>query len=215
MLLAAIVFAASPSPAPSPPLKEIGHVRTSVLCSALRHNIFPAVAGLKLNDDLIDKGRMMMQKTADDAAANAGSAAITGGAGAGSEMDNFQLGILSSDLAKNLVKIEAFLADAHAFPKDPSTEDERMLALAKSSLEAVASRQRATLNVLSATAEINSANDVRAQRDIIPYEHDMSGPQTPPFTPISMPDALATDIKLTQASEVQVTPVVRPIVAIC
>jgi hypothetical protein len=216
MVVAQVAETAAPSATGTPaPLKEIGHVHASLLCSALRHNLFPAVAGLRIDDDLVDKGQLMMQKTADDAALHATSAEITGSAGAGSEMDNFQLGVLSSALAKNIVKVEAFLNDPNSFASNPTTDDERALALAKSRLEAVAARQRASLNVLSATAEMNDANDLRSQRDIIPYEHDMSGPQTPAFTPMSMPEALAVDKKLTQETEVDVAPAVLPIVAAC
>ncbi|HLY02040.1 MAG TPA: hypothetical protein VKR56_06020 [Candidatus Cybelea sp.] len=213
-LVAQVTATPSSSETP-PPLKEIGHVHTSRLCSVLRHSLFPAVAGLRIDDDMIGKGQTMMQKTADDAALGATSAQITGGAGAGSEMDNFQLGVLSSGLARNLGKIEALLNDAGSFQTDPTDDDGRMLSAAKARLEAVAARQRVSLNVLSATAEINSANDLRAQRDIIPYEHDMSGAQTPAFTPITLPDALAAARKATGESELDVAPAMVPIAEAC
>jgi hypothetical protein len=216
MVLAQAVPSALPSAAPTAtPLKEIGHVRTSLLCSTLAHDLLPAVAGLRLNDDLVGQGELMMQKSAKDAGANTGSAQETGGAGAGSEMDTYQLELLSSAVAKNLTVVEHFLSDTRGFKSDPAGDDERALALAKSRLEAVVAAQRGSLNVLSEMAEVNSANDLRAQRDIIPYEHDMSGPQTPPFTPISMPGALAQTDKLTQQAEDDVNPAMRPIVAAC
>jgi hypothetical protein len=213
--------AASPSPsplgpAPSPsPLKEIGHVRTSRLCSALNHNLFPAVNGLMLDDKLIDRGFHLMVRSLADAASEATSATITGNANAGSEMDTFQLGMLAEELARNIVKIDNLLADPERFPNDPTTSDDQELALARSRLGAVVARQRRELNILSATAEIDSANDLKSRRDIIPYEHDMSSRNTPAFTPVSMPEALEQDVNLKHATEAAVDPAILPIVAAC
>lgn len=238
LLIAQVGSAASPSAAQSTPaLKEIGHVRSSTLCTALRQNLFPALEGLRTNDALISRGQSILVRTAEDAAAyaagasqtdtsagdpfeqeagaNAGSASPTGGGSAGSEMDGFQLGIVSHNLAKNLDKVEAFLDDPHRFLDNPTSDDERALALAKSRLGAVVARQRTSLNILSATAEINAANDLRSRRDVIPYEHCMTCTQTPPFTPISAPGALAAATNQTQQTETGVAPAVLPIVAAC
>jgi hypothetical protein len=239
VLIVAQVATAPPSPsaAQSPaPLKEIGHVRSSISCSALRHNLFPAVEGLRINDALISHGQVLLVRTANDAAAyaanasqtdtsggdpfqqeagaNEGSVSPTGGASAASEMNAFQLGILSHDLAQNIEKIEALLDDRHAFPA-PKSDDERALALAESRLEAVVAQQRASLNILSTTAETNDANDLKSRRDVIPYEHCMTCSQTPAHTPISMPDTLAAARKLTGQTENDVAAAVLPIVAAC
>jgi hypothetical protein len=228
----------SPAAAQSPgPLKEIIRVRSSTLCTTLRNNLFPAFKVLRVNDAMIGRGQAILAKTATDAAAyaanaspvdssggdpfqqeaeaNEGSASATGGASAASEMDAYQLGILAQNLAKNIERIEALLDDPHLFPATPKSDDERALVLAQSRLEAVADRQRASLNVLSATAEINDANDLRSRRDVIPYEHCMSCAQTRPFTPISMPDSLAATRKLTEQTETDVAPAVDPIVDAC
>jgi hypothetical protein len=239
VLVAQVGSAPSPSATQStPPLKEIGHVRSSTLCTALRNNLSPAVEGLRINDALVGRGQAILVRTAEDAAAyaasvsptdptsagdpfaqeagaNAGSASATGGGSAGSEMDGFQLGTVSHSLAKNLDKVEAFLDDPHSFPDSPTSDDERALALAKSRLEAVVARQRASLNIISATAEMNAGNDLRSRRDVIPYEHCMTCTQTPPFTPISAPRALAAATNQTQQTENGVAPAVLPIVAAC
>jgi len=238
VLVAQVGSAASPSAAQSPPaLKEIGHVRSSKLCTTLRHNLFPAVEGLRINDALISHGQAILVRTAEDAAAyaasasqtdtsggdpfaqvagaNAGGASATGGGSAGSEMDGFQLGIVSHNLAKNLDKVQTFLDDPHSFPDSPTSDDERALTLAKLRLEAVVARQRTSLNILSATAEMNAANDLKSRRDVIPYEHCMTCSQTPPFTPISAPSTLAAATNQTQQTETGVAPAVLPIVAAC
>lgn len=239
LLVAQVGSAASPSAAQSTaPLKEIYHAHASTLCTALRHNLFPAAEGLRSNDALVSQGQAILVKTAEDAAryaasvsptdasnaadpfaqeagANAGSASATGGGNAGSEMDGYQLGILSQNLAKNLAKVEAFLDDSHSFSTTPTSDDERALALAKSRLEAVVARQRASLNILSGITETNAANDLKSRRDVIPYEHCMSCSQTTPSTPISAPGALASAASLTQQAEADVAPAVSPIVAAC
>jgi hypothetical protein len=120
-----------------------------------------------------------------------------------------------SALGKKLVRVENFLNEPHRFTSSPATDDERALALAKTRLEAVAARQRDLLNVISETAEIDSANDLRAQRDIIPYEHDMSGAYTPPFTPIAMAQAVADARKLMVKSEAEAQPAILPIITAC
>lgn len=237
VLIAQVGTDASPSPPPpSPPLKEIGHVHASIVCSALRHNLFPAVEGLRVNDALIGRGQTLLVKTAQDAAANSvnaaqtdtsggdpfqqlagangGSASETGGASAASAMDAFQLGTLSHSLATNLEKVEAFLDDPH-IPGTPTNDDERALALAKSRIEAVVARQREELNIISEVTEMNAANDLKSRRDVIPYEHCMSCSQTPSFTPISAPNTLAAATNQTQQTETEVAPAVLPIVAAC
>jgi hypothetical protein len=130
-------------------------------------------------------------------------------------MDSFQLGILTQNLAKNLDKVEAFLNDPQTFPGTPTSDDQRALAQAKSRLEDVVARQRASLNILSATGETNAANDLKSRRDVIPYEHCMTCSQTSPYTPISAPDSLAAATNQTQQTEAGVSPAILPIVAAC
>ncbi|HEX4014838.1 MAG TPA: hypothetical protein VHX17_13255 [Candidatus Cybelea sp.] len=230
---------ASPPPAPSStPLKEIGHVRSSALCTVLRDNLSPAIDGLRINDSMIDRGQALLIRTARDAAAyaasasapdatnavdpfaheagaNAGSASATGGASAGSAMDAYQLGILSHNLEKNLEKIQALLDDPHSFSATPASDDDRVLALARASLQAVVARQRASLNILSGVAETNAANDLKSRRDIIPYDYCTTCSQTVPFTPIGAPRTLADATGLTRRSEAGVAPAVSPIGAEC
>lgn len=239
LIVAQVGAAASPSPAPSTtPLKEIIRVRSSALCTALHHNVLPAAEGLRLNDAMINHGHTILVRTAQDAAAyaagasrtdamspgdpfaqeagaNAASASATGGGSSGSEIDAFQLGILAGNLAKNLDTVEALLNDPHLFPSIPTSDDERALVLAKSRLEAVVSAQRASLNVLSAIAETNAANDLKSRRDVIPYEHCMSCSQTQPYVPTSAPHALAESTKVTQQTESDVAPAILPIAQAC
>jgi hypothetical protein len=239
LLIVAQVATASPSPASAQsaaPVKVIGHVHSSIFCTVLNRNILPALDGLRINDALIGHGQAVLVSTANDAAVDAanaaptdssvdpfqqlageneGSASATGGGGAGSEMDGYQLGTLAQGLAKNLGQIEVLLDDPHVFSITPKSDDERALALAQSRLEAVVARQRASLNILSGTAETNDANDLKSRRDVIPYEHCMTCAQTPAFIHISVPESLAAARELTEHAEDDVAPAVLPIVAAC
>ncbi len=237
LLLVAQVDSGAPEPQPSPALKEIGHVHSSTLCTALHRNLIPAVEGLRVNDAMIGRGQTLLVKTSKDAAAyaadasltdggagdpfaqesgaNAGSASATGGGSAASEMDAFQLGILTQNLAKNLEKVETLLDDMPVVSGTAATDDQRALALARARLQDVVARQRASLNILSGTAETNAVNDLKSRRDVIPYEHCMTCSQTTPYAAISAPESLAAAAHLTQQSETAVTPAVLPIVDAC
>jgi hypothetical protein len=217
--------------------KVIIHVHSSTLCTALRHNVLPALDSLHLNDAMIDKGHALLVNIAKDAAAyaasaspidttggdpfaqqagaNEGSASATGGGSAASEMDAFRVGMLVQNLAKNLDTVEALLSDPHRFPEAPTNEDDRALALAKSRLEAVVARQRTSLNIISGTAETNAVGDLKSRRDVIPYEHCGSCSQTKPYTPMSAPDALASATNQTEQTETGVAPALAPIVEAC
>ena len=219
------------------PLKEIIHVHSSMLCTALRNNLFPAVEGLRVNDELVGRGQKLLVRTASDAAAyaanasrtnsgggdpfqqlsgaDAGSESAIGGGSNASEMDAYQLGILEGNLAKSLGRVDELLQDPHVFPSAPKSDDERALVLAKSSIEAVIAQQRASLNILSGTEETNAVNDLKSRRDVIPYEHCMTCGQTPSFTPISAPNSLAAVRTQTQQTESGVAPAILPIATAC
>jgi hypothetical protein len=217
--------ASSPQPVASPALKEIYHTHSSAVCSALNNNLLPAVDGLRANDDLASHGQAALARIAQDAAASVEarqdgfiyttSATLTGGASTGPEMDNYRLGNLVHAIARNLEKIEALLDDPKSFPSNPASANEQQLLLVRSLLGKVVAEQRASLNVLSGTQATNAANDLRSQRDTIPYEHDMSGPETPHYTFTSRPEALSNERQLTQQAEADVTPAVLPLVAAC
>jgi hypothetical protein len=220
---------ASPSPSPAAaasPLKEIGHTHASAVCSTLSRNLFPAVQGLMANDALATEGQHLMVQTArdEDTAVHHMRTSegdftvvptLTGGADDPTEMDDYRLANLVRTLAQNLNRIETLLDDPHAFPSVPANDSERQLLIARARLQDVVLNQQALLNVLSGNEASNSANDLRSQKDTIPYDHDMSSAQTPRYTFTTAPEALAHERELTQQSETYVTPAVQPLVAAC
>ena len=191
-------------------LREIGHVRATLLCSALRNNIGPSISGLRVDDAIISQGRIMMAKLRADALADPRGSSATGGAGASSEMDDFQLGRVVQALAKNLDRIEVLLNDTSIFPNYAGTDDEHVLALAKSRLEAVAAGQRNVLNILSETLQSNETNDLISKCDPV----DCPGGGAMPAR-LSLPRALTLEIQTEQQVENDVAPVIVALVQRC
>jgi hypothetical protein len=93
---------AAPSPTSLAPLQEIGHVRAALLCSGLRNRIGPSISGLRVNDAIISQGQVVMAKLRSDALADPRGTSSAGGAGASSEMDDFQMAHLVQAAATNI-----------------------------------------------------------------------------------------------------------------
>ncbi|MGC2651988.1 MAG: hypothetical protein WA304_14425 [Candidatus Cybelea sp.] len=216
MLLAIVTaFVICPTAAPSPmplasPLQEIGHVRATLLCSGLRNKIGPSISGLRVNDAIISQGQVMMAKLRSDALADPRGASATGGAGASSEMDDFQMARLVQALTKNLGRVEALLNDPLIFPNYAGTDDEHMLDLAKSRLEAVAAGQWNILNILSETLQSNETNDLISKCDPVDCP---SGGVAP--VRLSLPRALTLGIRSEQHVEGDVAPAIVALIQRC
>jgi hypothetical protein len=171
--LLAVEPMSSPMPQPTP-LKTIGHVRTTLLCTALKNNLFPAVTGLRTNDEVIDRGRLLLGKMASDSEtgssqksrATSGRRLIsTSQPNHALQIDNLQLGELVHAIAQNLDEIEKLLGDPQRFPPKPSADDVQLLDQAKVRLEAVADQQRVALNILSGTYETGALQMLLAKGD--------------------------------------------------
>jgi hypothetical protein len=170
LLLAALAFApgssdASPAPAATP-LKTIVRVRSSLLCTTLRDNLFHSIEGLRVNDQEIEQGRLMLGKMAYDSLTT-GAVRRTSGTNASHafEMDHYQLGQVAHSIAQNLEKVYALLDDPNRFPESPPSEDLRMLADAKKRLQDVADRQRVALNIINGTYETSALQMLLAAGD--------------------------------------------------
>lgn len=205
MLLAAVAAVATPAP-----LKEIGHVRATALCAALRDHVAPVVAGLRVNDRLIAQSEIAMSKVHFDALVDPSGNSAIGGAGDASEMDDFQMNVLVTAMAANLAKVDALLADQHVFAPKESTDDERALNVAKGRLEAVVSEQRRLLDVLGATLGSNEAADLGSKCD--PVDCPAGGP-TPER--LGTKRTLSAEIAQEQQAESGVAPAIVELVARC
>jgi hypothetical protein len=161
------------SPGPTP-LKLIAHVRTSMLCTTLRDNLFHAVQGLRTDDGIVQQGRLELAKMAVDSIAGKGQKArqvepkrTSSGSLENSalKMDHYQMNYLIQDLTRNLAQIEALLSDQKIFVASPSSPEQVALASAKGQLEAVVAQQNVELNLLSGTAESTSLQMLAAKGD--------------------------------------------------
>ncbi len=143
-LLLAQVPATPPNPSPGH-LKTIIRIRSTPFCTVFRENVFLAVQGLRINDVVIDQGRSVLAKWAYDSVADSGRF--------GRKMDQFQLGQVVNQAARNLERVHALLNDPDRFPTTPQNDADRDLLAAKTTLQAVADSQERSLNMLSGTYE--------------------------------------------------------------
>jgi hypothetical protein len=141
-----------PGPSPSPELREIGHVRTTALCTMLRDGVVPAVAGLAKNDELIDAGHRGFSKMARD---------VSDSSSAGAAMDKMYLGQIQTRLVRNLKTLEALLGDRARFPDDPGSAAAADTNSMKSELKAVADSQREALALLSGVVETEAQGQMQ------------------------------------------------------
>jgi hypothetical protein len=147
---------ATPSPAPTAVLPEIGRVRSTALCTTLRSNIAPTVLGLMKNDEIIGAGHRAFMKMAHDQA---------GTSAASIDIDKLYLEQVETRLVHNLKVIDMLLGDAKRFPAEPKTDDDRDALLMKSQLVAVADQQRKALDLVSGTLETEALGQMQGQID--------------------------------------------------
>ncbi len=146
--------------------RPVIRVKTTPFCQVFRTNIFQAVQGLKINDGVIDQGRMVLAKWAYDSVVDQPH---LGSGGASLQLDQVQLGNVMAQAAYNLQKVYDLLNDPKLFPKDPRTGEDRDLATMNARLQEVAAAQERSLNMLSGTYESAALDDLLSR-----------GPNRPP-----------------------------------
>jgi hypothetical protein len=154
LLLAAVTplfVPATPSPSP-PSLPEIGRVHSNALCTTLRQNIAPTIAGLMKNDEIIGAGHRAFGKMARDSA---------GSSGAAIDIDKLYLEQVETRLVHNLAVVDRLLGDEKRFPANPKSDDERDASALRAQLLAVADSQRKALDLVSGTLETESLGQMQ------------------------------------------------------
>jgi len=158
LLLAALTPLFVPAtPTPAPVLPEIGRVRSNALCTTLRQNIAPTIAGLMKNDEIIGAGHRAFAKMSHDGA---------GTSSAAMDIDRLYLEQVETRLVHNLGVVDRLLGDQKRFPNAPGTDDERDALVMRSQLQAVADSQRKALDLVSGTLETESLGQM---------QHEMNG----------------------------------------
>lgn len=140
-LAAALITATSPTPEP---LKEIGHVRSSAVCSHLRNIVAPVVYGFSANDRILFGWRLDMSKYRGD---------VQSGSGGRKELDLVRMDNLTHKLVENINIIESVLAhtkdDYHSTnPKEIAT-----LQALDEQMQEVLTRQKYALDQVSGFVE--------------------------------------------------------------
>lgn len=202
---------ATPDASPAPQhLKTIVTVKASSLCTALRKNLAPSIVGLRVNDQLITQGQAMMIKLGADAADQPHGNSAVGGAGAASEMDDFQMSQLARSIESNLERIQALLNDPAVFPSNQNGREESVLAAVRARLTAVMAGQQRALNIIEQTVESNEATDLAAKCDPVDCSN---GGKTP--ARISLRQALAQEFQTEQQAETLVAPALVGVIDLC
>lgn len=159
LLIAAVVT--SPSPEPTT-LKTIITVHSSQFCTALGKSVRPVLAGLILNDRLIERGRTTFADAGYRATHGAIDSPSVGQvigppATSQSQGDAMMVETRQRQLAKNLEDaveaMEAMLTDKKRFAGVTSNEEAAKLSALDAQLTAVADRQRAAADLISGQVE--------------------------------------------------------------
>ena len=156
------------TPTPAPVLPEIGRVRSNALCTTLRQNIAPTIAGLMKNDEIIGAGHRAFAKMAHDG---------TGASSAAIDIDKLYLEQVETRLVHNLGVIDRLLSDQKRFPDAPKSDDERDALVMRSQLQAVAASQRKALDLVSGTLETESLGQM--QHEMSDQMRSATGQATP------------------------------------
>jgi hypothetical protein len=160
------------TPTPTPVLPQIGRVRSNALCTTLRQNIAPTIAGLMKNDELIGAGHRAFAKMAHDQGGSS-SAAI--------DIDKLYLEQVETRLVHNLGVIDRILGDQIRFPVRPKNADEQDALTMRSQLLAVADSQRKALDLVSGTLETENLGQMQHEMsDQMKSAVGQPGPQADP-----------------------------------
>ncbi|HEY6485474.1 MAG TPA: hypothetical protein VIX83_03730, partial [Candidatus Cybelea sp.] len=141
----------SAAPAVSAPPTIVRVKSSTPFCQTFRDNVFHAVEGLHINDDVIDEGNSILAKWAYDSIVDGGKRG-----GASIKMDRYQLGLVVGQAAKNLQRVYTLLNDANRFSEKSQTDNSHDLLEMKRALEEVADEQERSLNLLSGTYETSA-----------------------------------------------------------
>ena len=160
---------ANPSPAPTP--KTIIQLKVSPFCQTVRDNVFHAVEGLRINDNVIEQGQGLLAKLAYDGVVDRSGRIQIEGVPPGNtkapsvQLDEYQLGQVVGQAAHNLQRIAQLLNDSQCFAQRPQSSADRDLASMKAALQAVADAQERSLNFLSGQYETAALNDMLSRGD--------------------------------------------------
>lgn len=159
LVLAAFAALSMPMPTPSPqsalaPLRTIASVRATPYCSALRHNIAPAIVGLLAADYTIDASAPIFRAMYRHGTIEHSPSM---------EFDIMHMESLITPLVKAQRAIDKALTDNAVFLKSPKTDDDRKLLEIKRELQAAQSVQKDALNVIGGLVATYQLGEMQQQ----------------------------------------------------
>lgn len=163
-LVAAVLMATAPvqhakkAPVPVPtatPLKEIVHVVSRPICSALRRSIGPAVGHVLQNDKIIAASKPLFANYARDHASSNGN-------GASENMDVLRLENLVRPMVNNVAEIKRILSEPGAFPRFARSDQEKQVLAMRAQLRAVLADQESALDLISGLVDTQQLGQLQA-----------------------------------------------------
>ncbi|MDQ2681241.1 MAG: hypothetical protein M3Y21_09550 [Candidatus Eremiobacteraeota bacterium] len=155
-MIGSIVFAAAlittPSPTPEP-LKEIGHVRSSAVCSHLRNIVAPVVYGFSANDRILFGWRLDMGKFRGD---------VQSGSSGRKELDLVRMDNLTHKLVENINIIENVLVHTKDDYHSKNSKETATLAALDARMRDVLARQKFALDQVSGFVETTRFQNLAA-----------------------------------------------------
>jgi hypothetical protein len=168
-ILVAVTMA---SPAPQPTLKTIVIVHSSQFCTALEKTVRPALAGLMQNDKIIERGHLGFV----DAGNRAKYASVPNQSGdqiigppaysqtpADTVIIENRQRTLARSLEENVETVEAILADKTRLDAVAATDEKAKLAAIELQLNAIVTKQRTAVNIISGQVEGSELVDLYNQ----------------------------------------------------
>lgn len=142
----------APSPASTTP-PTIAHVVARPLCTALRVQALPVLAGLATNDELTKAARPILARYYNDRYVLESSRA---------QFDIAAMRDIATRMAHNLLLIDTVLATLPTPPPSgPASADDLKVAALRKQFNEVEDAQRATINVIGGLAETQSFTDLQ------------------------------------------------------
>jgi hypothetical protein len=184
VFLAVALLAVAPTPQPSaPPLREIGHVRATVVCSALDQPIRKALLGVLSNDNEVTRGREELDKMAHDQVRRARGSL---------RFDRNAIDETVRKIVEQSKDVEKALGDTKSLPVE-GAEGYAEIENVKRQLELVLSDQNDAVNALEGTVETERLGEM--QKEGLDALHGAVSADQAPIPTLAV--ALAEDDELT------------------
>ena len=178
-----------PAARPAQP-KEITHVRSLAVCTALKRGLAPAIGHVLENDRIIATSRPLFEKFVAD------HASALGENRAAEDLDVSRLETLIRPLVKNNEAVKAALGQPGLFATRPRSDQDRQALEIRSQLLAVEAQQESALNVIGGfvstqqMGELQAASNDTQRSSASTDTHAQQDKNRPSSSPTAAPDPL-------------------------